>query len=250
MLSRRFLIVVLVLLLAAIFSAWDMELNWADIRDLENTWQFLSGMWPLDFSMVGHALDETLLTLEVAFLGTLFGLLIAFPLSFLAAENTAPHRSVSVSVRFILTGLRSIPELVLALIFVPTFGLEPLTVVVAIALHNSAVLGKLIAELVEAAEPGPREAVASTGAPPLLVALYGVVPQIAPNILSQSFYRLEVGVRSSLLFGAIGAGGIGDVLFLHFKTFEYAAMAVDILLIMGLIWGLDIIGGWLRRKVI
>ncbi|PTX55134.1 phosphonate transport system permease protein [Melghirimyces profundicolus] len=238
------------ILVAVVFSAWDAELHFGDVTDIGNSFDFLSGMWPLDFSMADHTLEETLITVEMAFLGTVAGLAVALPLSFLAARNTSPGPVVCNGVRSFLTLLRSIPELVLALIFVPTFGLEPLTVIVAIFLHNVAVLGKLLAELVEAADPGPREAVASTGARDVLVALYGIVPQIFPNILSHYFYRLEVGVRSSLLFGAIGAGGIGDVLFLHFKTFEYAAMAVDILAIMVLIWLLDILGAFFRAKVI
>lgn len=247
---RKALLTLLLVLVAVIFSVQDAELNFGEIGELPNSADFLAQMWPLDFSMLGHSLEETLITVEIAFLGTLAGLVVSFPLAFLAARNTSPHPTVYNGVRSFLTFLRSVPELVLALIFVPTFGLEPLTVIMALFLHNGAVLGKLLSELVEAAEPGPQEAVASTGARGVLVALYGIVPQIFPNILSHSFYRFEVGVRSSLLFGAIGAGGIGDVLYLHFKTFEYAAMAVDVLLIMVLIWFLDYMGSYFRAKVI
>ncbi|WP_206093746.1 phosphonate ABC transporter, permease protein PhnE [Paludifilum halophilum] len=239
-----------VVIAATAFSVWDAELNLSDISDIGNSFDFLERLWPLDFSMVTHSLKETLLTVEIAFLGTISALVLALPLAFLGARNTTTHRSVYTGVRTLLTFLRSVPELVLALIFVPTFGLEPLTVIVALFLHNTAVLGKLLAELVEAADPGPQEAVASTGARRLLVSLYGILPQIFPNLLSHYFYRFEVGVRSSLLFGAIGAGGIGDVLFLHFKTFEYSAMAVDILMIMVLIWVLDYAGAYFRAKVI
>ena len=237
------------LLVLVFLSVWDMGLNLGDIRDLPNTFEFLKELWPLDFSMVDHALDETLITLEIAFLGTFFGLLLGFPCAFLAARNTAPA-ALYHGMRGFLTFLRSVPELVIALIFVPTFGLSPLTVIVAIFLHNIAVLGKLIAELIEVADPGPQEAVAATGARKVLVALYGIVPQIVPVVLSQYFYRLEVAVRSSLLFGAIGAGGIGDMLFIHFKTFEYAAMAVDVLIIMVLIGLLDYAGAFFRSRVI
>src|SRR5690606_42102003 len=102
-----------------------MGLNLADIRDLPNTVDFLGELWPLDFSMVDQALDETLVTLEIAFLGTFFGLVVGFPCAFLAARNTAP-RAVYHGMRGFLTFLRSVPELAIAVVLVPTFGLAPL----------------------------------------------------------------------------------------------------------------------------
>ncbi|OEF99585.1 phosphonate ABC transporter, permease protein PhnE [Vulcanibacillus modesticaldus] len=248
--SWRTFVYFLLIIVAIFFSIKDAQLNFIDIKDISNTIEFLGQLWPFDYSMIGHAISETLITMEIAFLGTFFGLIIAFPLAFLAAINTSPNLVIYNGIRTVLTFLRSIPELVLALIFVPTFGLTPLTVIIAIFIHNIAVLGKLISELIESVDPGPQEAVASTGARKILLALYGVVPQIIPNVLSHYFYRFEVGIRSSILFGAIGAGGIGDVLFLHFKTFQYSAAAVDVLIIMLIILIVDYIGVYLRSRVI
>ncbi len=244
------MIIALLLLVIVIVSAQHLNVQFQDFKDIRNSFDFLSNMWPLDFTMLENALVQTLITVEIAFLGTIFGLIVAFPLAFLAARNTTTNMPIYNGVRSVLSFLRSIPELVIALIFVPTFGLEPIAVILAIFIHNIAVLGKLISELIESVNPGPQEAVTSTGAKRILVSLYGVVPQIMPNVMSQYFYRFEVAIRASILFGAIGAGGIGDTLILHFKTFEYAAAAVDILIIMIVILIVDNVGAYFRKKVI
>jgi phosphonate transport system permease protein len=231
-------------------SGWHLGVNLGDFRDLGNSIDFIGNMWPLDFSMLENALLQTYVTVEIAFLGTVFGLFVAFPLAFFAARNTTPNGAVYNAVRSLLSFLRSIPELVIALVFVATFGLEPMTVIIAIFIHNIGVLGKLISELIESVNPGPQEAVASTGAKRILVSLYGVVPQIMPNVLSHYFYRFEVAIRASILFGVIGAGGIGDTLLLHFKLFEYGALAVDILIVMVVIMIVDNLGAYFRSKVI
>jgi phosphonate transport system permease protein len=239
------------LLLALVWgSGFHLEIKLLDFMDIPNSIDFIRNMWPLDFSMVQDAIAQTLITVEIAFLGTVFGLLVAFPLAFLAAKNTSPNSGIYNSMRSLLSFLRSIPELVIALVFVPTFGLDPMAIIIALFIHNIGVLGKLISELIESVNPGPQEAVASTGAKRILVSLYGVVPQIMPNVLSHYFYRFEVAIRASILFGVIGAGGIGDTLLLHFKLFEYGALAVDILIVMVVIMIVDNLGAYFRSKVI
>lgn len=247
---KKMLFFILFLAAFVVLGGSHLEINLEDFRDLGNSLEFVQNMWPLDFSMVGNAMEQTLVTVEIAFLGTIFGLFVAFPLAFLAAKNTTSHPFIYNGLRSFLSFLRSIPELVIALIFVPAFGLNPMTVILAIFIHNIGVLGKLISELIESVNPGPQEAVASTGAKRILVSLYGVVPQIIPNVLSHYFYRLEVAIRASILFGVVGAGGIGDTLLLHFKLFQYDAMAVDILIVMIVIMIVDNLGAYFRSKVI
>jgi phosphonate transport system permease protein len=129
-------------------------------------------------------------------------------------------------------------------------GLGPFTAILAIFLHNIGVLGKLISELIEAADPDPQEALRSVGANRAMVALYGILPQIIPNVLSQYFYRLEVAVRTSLILGFIGAGGIGQQLFIHFKIFQYEKVAVDVMMIMILVVMIDYVSAVIRSKTI
>ncbi|MCP8967357.1 phosphonate ABC transporter, permease protein PhnE [Ectobacillus ponti] len=249
--SMRRILVCAVLLMALGWSWSGTGFNLLQLLDIGNTFQFVQKDWlPPDWSVLPLALKDLVVTVQIAFLGTTLALLAAGPLSFLAARNTNRTRTSYHIVRVLLSFLRSVPEIVWGLLLVVTLGLGPFPGVAAIMLHNIGVLGKLLSELLEAADEGPPEAVASTGAPHILVLLYGYVPQVLPNILSQYFYRFEVGIRTSLVLGFIGAGGIGNRLFIDFKTFSYSAVAAEVLLIMALVIVVDYAGSLLRGKVI
>ncbi len=239
-------------LMAAVvwWSASGTGFDPADFLKIGNSLDFVLTRWlPPDWSAAGETAREAAITIQIAVLGTFLGLVFALPVSFLAARNVTPYPWIYNLVRGLLSFLRAVPEIVLALVFVPTVGLKPVTAVLALAIHNFGVLGKLISELIEASDPGPREAVASTGAPGVAVVYWGVIPQIIPLIISQAFYRLEVAVRASLVLGLVGAGGIGNLLFIHFKIFDYEKVLVDVLAIMAMVAAIDYLGAWVRSKV-
>lgn len=234
-----------------IWSAIGTEFDLSKFLDLGNSVTFLFTKWlPPDFSILPLAIEAAVVTLQIAILGTFIAIIIAIPLSFLAAYNTSPSLVIYTGTRWLLNFFRSVPEIVLGLLLVPSLGLGPFPAVIAIAIHNIGVLGKLISELIEAADPGPQEAVASVGAPRLLVIFFGILPQIIPNILSNYFYRLEVGVRASLILGFIGGGGIGNMLFIDFKIFNYSFVATEVLVIMVLVLIVDYLGTFVRKRVI
>ncbi|MGJ9382167.1 phosphonate ABC transporter, permease protein PhnE [Salipaludibacillus neizhouensis] len=217
---------------------------------LDNFVAFSERFFPPNWDRTNVALSASLITLQVAFLGTILALLVAIPISFLAANNTSPNGYVYHTVRSMLSFLRSVPDIVLGLFFVVLIGLGPYAAVLAIFIHNVGVLGKLIAELIESADKGPQEAVQSMGLCKSMVALYGVLPQIIPNVLSHYFYRFEVAIRTSLILGFIGAGGIGQLLFNDFQTFRYDNVSLYVLFIMGLVVFVDMLGSYVRNRVI
>ncbi|WP_240688992.1 phosphonate ABC transporter, permease protein PhnE [Ammoniphilus sp. YIM 78166] len=234
-----------------VWSAYGTEFDLGKFFDLGNSFVFLQSKWlPPDWTVLIPALKAAVITLQIAIMGTFLAILVALPLSFLAAYNTSPSLFVYNGTRWLLNLFRSIPEIVLGLLLVPSLGLGPFPAVIAIAIHNIGVLGKLIAELIEAADEGPQEAVKSVGASRLFVILYGILPQIIPNILSNYFYRLEVGVRASLILGFIGGGGIGNMLFIDFKIFNYSSVATEVLVIMLLVIAVDYLGTFVRKRVI
>lgn len=234
-----------------IWSAIGTEFNITKFLNFGKTIDFITKKWfPPDLSILPLAAEAAIITLQIAIMGTIIGLIFALPLSFLAAWNTAPSSWVYRWTRGFLNFLRSVPEIVLGLLFVPTFGLGPFPAVLAIAFHNIGVLGKLIAELIEAADEGPQEAVKSVGGRRILVILYGIIPQIIPNIFSHYFYRLEVAIRASLILGFIGGGGIGNMLFIDFKVFNFKAVATEVFMIMLLVMFVDYVGSLVRKRVI
>lgn len=226
------------------------EFDLSKFKDFRNLIDFLSNWFPLDTEILPQMVQESLLTLMIAFLGSFLGLIIALPLSFLAARNTNHLRSLYVSSRVVLSFIRSIPEIVFGLILVPVLGLGPFPAVLAIVFHNIGVLGKLISELIESADAGPQEAMKAVGSKAWLAHVFSVLPQIWPNVLSHYFYRFEVAIRTSLILGFIGGGGIGQQLFNHFKTFQYQSVAIDVLLIMIMVIAVDFIGSKIREAVI
>ncbi len=248
---KRYIAYLLLILVACWWSMYMTEFEWRKLAQIGNIYHIVSTRFvPIEWSLLPSMAYHSLVTLAMAFLGTIVALVIALPISFLAAHNTSGSIGIYGFTRFFLSGLRSIPEIVFGLIFVTAFGLGPFAAVLAIILHNIGVLGKLISELIESADSGPQEAMRSVGATRWVGQLFSILPQIWPNVLSQYFYRFEVAIRTSLILGFIGAGGIGQQLFNHFQSFYYTAVALDIICIMVLVLIVDVLGGRIRARVI
>src|SRR5690606_25943827 len=226
------------------------EFDLSKFKDFRNMIDFLSQWFPMDFSLLPNMVQNTLETLAMAFLGSVFGLIIALPISFLAARNTSPSPILFQFSRIALSFVRSIPEIVFGLILLTTLGLGPFPAVIAIMFHNIGVFGKLISELIEAADPGPQEAMKAVGSKTWVANLFSILPQIWPNVLSQFFYRFEVAIRTSLILGFIGGGGIGQRLFNDFKTFQYSSVSLDVLIIMIMVIAIDFLASTIRNRVI
>ena len=224
--------------------------QWMRLWDLIYIGEFIEARFlPVRWEIWPVLLRESMVTLAMAFLGTIIAIVIAIPLSFMTAKNTS-SRLIRNPVKIVLNFLRSVPEIVFGLILVVVLGLGTFPAVVAIILHNIGVLGKLIAELIEASDRGPQEAMRSVGATWTIGNMVAILPQIWPNVLSQYFYRFEVAIRTSLILGFIGGGGLGQQLFNHFNSMNYQAVALDILFIMALVMLVDGLGSYVRSKVI
>ncbi len=148
-------------------------------------------------------------TLGMAFLGTLFATIIAFPLAYAGASNVVGNPVVHFIVRRIFDMFRGIPALIWALVFVASFGLGPMAGVLALMMSDFAALAKMGAEAIENADRKPVEGITSTGATRLQVLRFGLIPQVLPVQLSQALYFFESNVRSAAVLGIVGAGGIG-----------------------------------------
>ena len=186
-------------------------------------------------------------TLIIAFLGTVFGGILALISSFLAARNLAPSRGVGIAARRLQEIARTVPELVYALIFVFAFGIGPFAGVLAILLHTWGTLGKLISEVNENIDMGPVDGMHATGCSWLSMIRFAVLPQVMPNVVSYGLFRFEVNVRAASVLGIVGAGGIGTELYFVIRQFEYTDISAIILLIVILVSLIDMSSEKLRH---
>ncbi len=216
--------------------------NWRLMIDefLYNTeWQHLD---------VFHKLLQTIV---MAFVGTLFAALLAFPLSFLAARNIAPNRVGNWLMKRAFDLLRSVDMLIWALFFVRGFGPGPIPGIAAIFFTDTGTLGKTNTEALENIDDRQREGVRSVGAAPAVVQRYGVVPQVLPLFLSQALYFWESNTRSATIIGAVGAGGIGLKLIEAMRTNQdWENVAYMVILILIVVFVFDNVSNALRSRLI
>lgn len=192
----------------------------------------------------------TLETIQMALAGTFLAFIAAFPLGFLAARNTTPHPWIYHSLRTGLNFLRTIPDLALALVFVAAVGLGAFAGTLALALHTTTVLGKLLSESVENIDEGVVEAVRATGAGYAQTLTFAVLPQVLPDLISLTLYRLETNIRAAAVLGLIGAGGIGYLMNTSFRTFQYQEASAIVLVLIVLVMAVDYASSRLRRLVV
>ncbi len=212
-------------------SFWSLDLQWAQFLSLQavhSMARFVGEFFPPDTSPA--FLRKVALgaweTLAMSALGTglaaLAGLALAVPASRLYAGHTAPAR---VPTRLILNALRSIPELVWAALLLISAGLGPFAGTLALALHTTGVLGRLFAEAIENAPPGPAAALRTHGVGNGRVFLYATLPQVLPQLMSYTLYRWENNIRAAAVLGVVGAGGLGQLLAFHMGLFHMSKTA-------------------------
>jgi phosphonate transport system permease protein len=187
-------------------------------------------------------------TLAMSIAGTALALGLALPLGFLGARNTAPNKAVYQVARAILNMLRSIPELIMGIIFVAAVGFGALPGVLALGLHSVGMVGKFISESIEHVADEPIEAVRAAGASPLQVIFHGVFPQVIGQIADVTVYRWEYNFRASTVMGMVGAGGIGFELMGSLRLMQYQEVSALLLVILATVTVVDGIGIYLRKR--
>jgi|TARA_R110002051_G_scaffold52921_2_gene100139 phosphonate transport system permease protein len=202
-----------------------------------------------DFSNWRHLVGLMWLTVQIALWGTFIAVFIAVPLGLAAARNIAPAWIVW-PVRRVMDLLRSIPDLVIATLFIVAVGLGPLAGVLALALNTGGVLAKLFSEAVESIDKGPVEGVRATGAAPLLEIVWGVIPQVAPLWTSFALYRFESNSRAATVLGLIGAGGIGQLLFEDIQAFKYNEVSAIAIVIVVAVTLIDTLSQIMRKRLL
>jgi phosphonate transport system permease protein len=189
-------------------------------------------------------------TVLIAYVGTLSGTMIAFAACFVASRNLVRSALLRMAVRRVLELLRTVPDIVFAMIFVVAFGLGPLPGVLALTLHSAGTLGKLFTEVVESIDLNPIEGVAAVGGTWLSRVRFGALPQVLSNFASYALLRLEINVRGATVIGFVGAGGIGEDLLIAIRKFYYQDVSAMLLLIVVCVMLLDMISERLRHRLL
>lgn len=186
-------------------------------------------------------------TSQMAALATLLGAGLALPLSFFASANLVSPR-LAFTTRRLFDCLRSIPDIVYALVLVWAFGVGPLAGILAIMLHTLGALGKLLADVVENADLRAREALIAAGGSWLQATRFAVLPQVLPNFLSYALLRFEINVRGATVIGVVGAGGIGQELYAVISFNYYQEISAIVVLIILTVSVIDLASEWLRSR--
>jgi phosphonate transport system permease protein len=242
-----------VLVVAALIAGAMWQAGLFDPARFADAWpavkQLSREMFPPDFKRYDKWLRPLVDTLAMSIAGTALAVALSLPLGLLAARNTTPHWLVYQIARQVLNMLRSIPELIMGIIFVAMVGFGALPGVLALGIHSIGMIGKFIAESIEHVDPKPVEAARAASASPLQVIWHAVLPQVMPQLADTTIYRWEYNFRASTVLGAVGAGGIGFELIAALRVLEYAQVSALLICILVCVTLVDGVGAVLRKAL-
>lgn len=211
--------------------------------------EWLTRLWPPDFSEFPSFLAATWETLAIAIVGTGAAIMFAVPLAILVARNITPLPLLATPLRFVLNLLRGIDTAIFALFFVAIVGLGPFAGVLGVAFHTTGSMAKLYGEVLETIPPEPIEAIEATGTDRIRTFAFAVLPEAMPGLIGISLYLWEFNVRSSVILGIVGAGGIGYELLVSLKLLDFPRLATILILILAMVSLIDALSAYLRKRL-
>ncbi len=241
----------------ALLAALAMSMGGTGVNPLQvvaavpDIWGVVQRFWPPDFSSGTDLLiDGMVETVAIGIAATFIGTVLSVPIAFLAAGNIAPARWVYVAARTVIVVVRSIPELILAVVFVAAVGLGPFPGTLALGIGTIGFMAKLLSDALEELPQGPRDALDAVGATRMQQTATAVVPQVTPTLVGQTLYMLDINIRSSVVLGIVGAGGIGFLLVQSIRTLAFERTAAVLLLVFAVVYLVEHLSAWLRRQLI
>ncbi len=267
-------IYVLLGLVAALFiwSYQGSEIHLGQLFSRDGAGQiyiYIKGLFPPDLSqkVLVDAAMGAMETFAISFVGILMSAVIALLLVFFASRNLVYSgllyemegdgrwkrfaRIVPyLCAKGVLNFLRTVPEMVWAMIFVFLVGLGPFPGVLALGVHTGGVLGKLFAEVLEDVDPQPIESLQSMGASRMQILIYGVLPQVVPQFISYTLYRWEVNIRVAAVLGLVGAGGLGQRIHIAISLFHTHHLLTLLIALYILVTAVDYLSAYLRQRFV
>jgi phosphonate transport system permease protein len=236
---------------AAFISLYRMELLNPQVLwpAAERLWEFATSLVPPELDVLRTLLGAMGETLEIAFVGTLLGFVLALPLALVATHTLFPP-VVTAAVRLLFGAVRTIPSLLWAVIFVIGFGLGPAAGALGVAMYSVGYLGKLFYEAFDAVDAEVLEALRGTARNRIQLAVYAVLPESANAVLSQLFFMFEYNIRASAIMGFVGAGGIGFYILGYIQLLQYQQLLTALLVTFVVVMGVDFLSARVRALVL
>ena len=253
--SRRTLFFLTVVALLVIWSAFSLDYSGLSTFSLSMGMDVFKGLAQPDWAFLYDGSGEDLvslllLTIGIAFLGTMIATILAIPLTLLSAVNLwKAHPLVTKIGKFVCNVLRAFPELVFAIIFVKVVGPGPFAGVMAIGVHQIGMLGKLFTEEMEAMDERLTEEMEAVGANFWQTIFFVRVPYLLPIYSSLALNHFEIAVRSAATLGLVGAGGIGAPLIFAIQTRSWSKVSIILIGVVITVFILDQITGIIRKKL-
>lgn len=241
-------------LAAIVFLLWSLSGAGISIRELigglPNMGRIASEMVPPATDRFAPMLQSVLVTFQMAVVGTAIGIILSLPLAVLASRNHSPHPIVRSGVRGVVSFVRTVPDLAWALFFVASVGLGPFAGTLTLIVDTIGFCARFFAEGMEEVDPGPPEALTAIGAGPVDRIVCATLPMAMPSLVNTSLFALEKAVRSSVVLGLVGAGGIGAELATSMEMFRYDQAATIVLVIFALVVAVETLSSRARDRLI
>lgn len=238
------------LLAAAVWSTIDLRINVASILDsVSNATDFIARMFPLDFPPLGETVMLVAETLAIVLLATALAVGLSIPVALAAASMTGRTRAGRGTARSVIVVCRAVPDLVLAIVFFRVFGLGALPGILAMGLHSVGMIGKLYADAIEELDRGPVDAAEAAGATRRQVVFATVLPALLPQLIATALHRFDINLRTSVLLGYVGVGGIGLAIADALRTLNYQRGMALALVVLALCIATELLSGAVRRAL-
>ncbi len=243
-------VILLALLAASIWSMIALHINVASLADsATNARAFAARVFPLDFPPLTELLSLTVQTLAIVMLATLLSVILSIPVAVLAAWNTTTGAVARTSARTLIVVCRAVPDLILAIVFFRIFGLGALPGVLALGLHSVGMVAKLYADAIESLDNGPAEAIRAAGGSRAQQIVSGVLPPLLPQLIATALHRFDINLRTSVVLGYVGVGGLGLAMSDAMRTLNYPrgmALALAVLVLCVLV---ELASGSIRTAI-
>lgn len=245
---KNWAIVLLVLLTYG--WAWQgLNVQLADLQNsIPHTIDFIGRLFPPDLRILDVAVIKLIETVQMSLWGTTIGAILSLPIAILSASNLAPLW-VQIFANGLQNVIRSIPSLVLGLLFVSATGLGAPAGTLALGIYTIGYLGKFYQAALESVEPRSLEALRLGGANWAQVARYGMMPQVLPLLWGYTIYMFEYNIRAASILGVVGAGGIGFELVNYIRGFEYQKATTMGMVLLAIVIAIDLLSSKLRQRL-